>query len=545
LTSTQGRIATEFSGTAEMRTFDLQGNPVPVEAHQLTRGSDFYDFFDFGNLVGDPTLVTVLDTQYYADTLVWNTPLLPPEDGQPFLHWVPIIFPTTDLNRATLDGAPLSLTGVPSSVINGSAFSAINPAISPGEHTIISPDPVFALVTGFNGGDAYSFMAGTTAPEPPRVSVSHVVLLQKVDTTETCNDFTVIASFATPVLDSEYMISLSVPITFDPAALRLIGFQPGAILTAGNYTVDSGTPGSVTVTISGDPFIAGSDLFRLLFAGLKSVAATVVGNNATPSYCGDDSETLTIQPVTLTILPSVDSTHAVLSVTTASVSLGTQAMADVSLSGLPATLSVLQFDLYLTYNHDVLTYDHADLNGTLTSTWSISTPPAKGITTDTLHFTSPTALSTTPGLLAQLWFNTYVADSTYSPIVVSGSFPGTNGNCPILFLTPDSSALFLGQNVCGDSLLESLLLGQPIVLDRAELLDDGNLHVVIELPTAANVSLSLTDILGRTLWNSSLNCAAGTNDRELALPQNLPSGPLMLRVMDGQNIRSKELMLVK
>ena len=111
LTSTQGRIATIFSGTAEVRTFDLQGNPVQVEAHQLTRGSDFYDFFDFGNLVGDPTLVSVLDTQYYTDTLVWNTPLLPPENGQPFLHFVPIVVPTADLSRSTIDGTPLSLTG--------------------------------------------------------------------------------------------------------------------------------------------------------------------------------------------------------------------------------------------------------------------------------------------------------------------------------------------------------------------------------------------------------------------------------------------------
>lgn len=548
LTSTQGRIATIFSGTAEVRTFDLQGNPVQVEAHQLTRGSDFYDFFDFGNLVGDPTLVSVLDTQYYTDTLVWNTPLLPPENGQPFLHFVPIVVPTADLSRSTIDGTPLSLTGVPSSIINGSAFSAINPAISPGEHTIISPDPLFALVTGFNGGDSYSFMAGTTAPEPPRVNVSHAVLLQ-ADSAPVCNDFIVNATFATPILSPENVISLTVPITYDPAALLLIGFQPGAILRNGNYTVDSSTPGYVTVTISGKPFITGSDLFQLLFQGSKSVGVTVVGNNATPSYCGDDSETLTIQPVTLTILPSVDSTHAVLTIHTSTVSLGTQAMADVSLSGLPASVSVLQFDLYLTYNHDVLTYDHADLNGTLTETWP---PPTDtlGIATDTLHFTSPAALSSTPGLLAQLWFRTYVADSSYSPITVSGSFPGTNGNCPILYLTPDSSALFLGQKVCGDTLLEGFLLGQPIVLDRAELLDDGNLHVVIQLPIAANVNLSLTDILGRTLWTGILNGTAGTNDREFALPQNLPSGPVMLRassttLKDGQNIRSKELMLVK
>ncbi len=684
--STNGRITAEFSGTAEIRTFDLQGNPVRVEAHQLTRGSDFYDFFDFNDLAGDPTLVSVPDTQYYSDTLLWNTPNLPPDPntGETFEHFVPIVCLTADLGTTTIDGTPLSLTGTPSSVINGSRFSAINPGISPGVHEIISPDPLYALIAGFNDGDSYSFLAGTTAPEPPRDTVSHTVILQ-ADSAQSCDDFIVSATLAPTAQDSEYMISLTVPITYDPTVLHLVGIQPGAILTSGNYSVDSSTPGFVTVTIFGDAFITGSNLFKLIFEGWRSVTATTVGKNATPSYCGDDSEILAIQPVTFAvaptpdsldrqfvislttanpcqpftitittdsivtqsdafvlanvevqfhtatehfisstggallknviynesgqatgdyqlnvpapstlsgsdsllalnfdpqfvstsdtmllriaylecgdtlfrnftlifpIVPAADSGHAMLTVTTSSVTLGNQAEAVVNLSGLPATANVLQFDLYITYNHDLLKYDHTDLTGTLTSTWPLPAPPTVGISTDDLHFTSLAPLGTVPGTLAQIWFNTFVADSSYSPITVSGSFPGTNAACPVVFVTPDSSALFLGQNACGDSLLREALLKQPITIDRAEILGDNTLHIVIETPIAANVNLSLTDILGRTLWSGNVNCTAGTTDQQLALPENLPTGPLMLRasstmLVDGQNIRSRELMLVR
>ena len=59
---------------------------------------------------------------------------------------------------------------------------------------------------------------------------------------------------------------------------------------------------------------------------------------------------------------------------------------------------------------------------------------------------------------------------------------------------------------------------------------------MIETPIAANVNLSLTDILGRTLWSGNINCTVGTTDQQLPLPANLPTGPLMLRMMDGQNI---------
>ncbi len=665
--STNGRLVASFPGTAEIRIFDAQKRPILAEAHQLTRGNDF-------GYIGDPTLVTVLDTAYYTDTLVWNTPKL----TGAFENWVPIICPTADLGQATLDGTPLSSTGAQSSVIGNGEFSAINPSVQPGEHLIISPDPIFAIVAGFDAADAYSFVAGTAGSPIPRDTITHTIVLH-ADSAQTCSDVIVKTSFAVPVLASENLISLTIPITYDPSTLHLVGIQPGAILMAGNYTVDSSTPGFLAVTIYGDPFITGSDLFGMIFEGWKTVAATTVGNASAPTYCGDDSETMVIQPVTFRIAPSPDAfdrqflvsnttaavcepltivittdsivtqsdgfilsgigvnfntstehfmsatggalltnvfftqsgqasgnymlqvpapdplsgsdslivfqfdpqmvsagdtiririfylrcgdtlsreltvgfpvvrkndtTHTVLTVSTSSVSLGDQALVDVGLSGLPATANIEQFDLYLTYNHDLLLYDHADLNGTLAATWP---PPTfdTGRTTDTLQFTSLAPLPSAAGILAHLWFKTFVADSSYSPIAVTSSLVGTNSGCQIVFVSPQASTMFQGQDLCGDSVLRSGLLRQPIAIDRAQITAYGDLELALELLVPSNISLSLTDILGRVVWSEAINGAAGSNGSEFVLPQNIPNGPLMLRVSDGLTYRSRELLLVK
>ncbi len=666
--STNGRLTAEFSGTAEIHTFDLQNNPVKVEAQQLSRGS-YYSFIN-----GDPTLVTVLDTADYTDTILWNTPPIPtdPMTGQTFQHWVPIICPTADLPRATLDGTPLALTGARASVINGSAFSAIDPSVNAGEHRLVSPDPIFALVTGFNNGDAYSFMPGTVGTEPRRDTIAHTLLL-RADPAQTCDDFTIAVTLATPIQDSEYLISLTIPITYDPSTLHLIAVQPGAIPNDGNYTVDSSTPGFLTVTIYGHPIITGSDLFKIVFEGWKSVAATSVGKNATPSYCGDDAETLTMLPVTFAVAPTpdslerrllfatnnasicqpftivittdslvrlsdhlvlakieatfdaarehfigskrgplltnvfytesgqamgdyqllvtsppvlsgsdslialqfdpqaisasdmihvrifylecgdtltrdttlifpvlqnVDTAHTMLTIVTSSVSLSDQALADIAISGLPGTADVKQFDLYLRYDHDVLTYDHTDLSGTLTGTWPMPTNTL-GVATDTLHFTSLVKLGTVQGALAHVWFRTYVADSSYSPIAVGSSFIGTNAGCPTIFTAPEVSTLFVGENLCGDSLLRGFLESKPL-FDVESIVPNpasGNITVSLARQTASPIAYELYDALGQRIL-------AGPDVRGTSLQldvSGVPSGIYYLRFSAEGYVQSRSI----
>jgi hypothetical protein len=288
-TSSNGRLAIQFRGTLEIHTLDSNGNPFPVEAHQLTRDASYCV-----SGTGDPSLVTILDTSYYADTALWNTPSLD------FSHCVPIICPTADLGTATLDGTPLDQLGAVSTVINGSGYSAINPQVQAGLHEIVSPDPIFAISAGFFFTDAYTFIAGTAGTRIP--PLQHAVVLQ-ADSAMTCKGFTdtVTASLATPILSTEEVNSLTLTMTYDPTTMELIGFVPLAVLTKVSYTVDTSNPGTVTIQVVGAPLITGSQLFQLIFQGLKTNVATNLGiNGGATTMCGD-FENLSGTPFSLVV----------------------------------------------------------------------------------------------------------------------------------------------------------------------------------------------------------------------------------------------------
>ncbi len=293
ISSIHGRLVDTFSRTAEIHVVDGVGDPFPVEAQQLTRS---FSYCDSGS--GDPSLVGVLDTAAYADTLLWNTP------PYFFSHSVPIICPTADLGSATLDGKVLSQWGN-SSVINGSRYSAINPPVMMGLHRIVSPDPVFAVPAGFYVADAYSFMAGTVGTEVPHDTASHVLLLQ-ADSARTCSDFDVTASVEPPILASEGMLIFTVSVRYDPSKVHLLEIIPADIPDNASYTVDTSTPGRITITVRGTPLIAGSNLFRFVFEGWRTTASTSIGFDGI-SICGDDSELVTGRDVSLAISPSQDS----------------------------------------------------------------------------------------------------------------------------------------------------------------------------------------------------------------------------------------------
>ncbi len=307
-TSTNNRLVATFYGTAEISTFDNSG-PVAVEAHQLSRGSYFSTDF---NQTSDPTLVTVLDPKYYSDTMIWNTPALDTA-SEIWEHWVPIVCPTTDLSAITLDGTSLSLTGAVPSVINGSIYSAINPSLVPGPHTLIAPNPIFALVTGFAGADAYSFIPGGASVQPPQDTAIHKIQLV-ADTANVCSEFGVTASLVPPIVPDtahqgeENVMSLTIPISYDPAMMHFLRVEPHAVLLGNvQYSVDSSTPGLVLITIAGMPFIEGSDLFRVVFEGRKKTAATAIGTNSTGLFgCGDASEKLSLIPITIPIGGELD-----------------------------------------------------------------------------------------------------------------------------------------------------------------------------------------------------------------------------------------------
>jgi hypothetical protein len=294
--SVNGRIALSFDGNLEIHTQDGQGNAFPVEAHQLSRSYSFCD-----SSMGDPSLVSVLDISYYADTVLWNTPSFI------FSHSVPIICLTSDLGTAKLDGTPLNQLGVNSSVINGSSYSAIDPPVRPGLHKIISPDPIFAISAGFFQADAYSFIPGTAGARQPEDSTEHVVVLQ-ADTARTCTQFDVTGSLGTPIQTTEGVITFTITVTYDPSTLHLVGIVPLTLLTNATYTIDTSIAGTVKISVMGNPLITGDSLFHFVFEAWKTTASTTVAlNSGATTICADDSEIITGNAAIFPVLPTKDS----------------------------------------------------------------------------------------------------------------------------------------------------------------------------------------------------------------------------------------------
>jgi hypothetical protein len=663
--SSSNRLTLEFSGTAEIVT------SVPTEMTQLARGSSK----TFAG-ISDPTMVTILDTSLYADSMIFVSPHF---NGSPFQHWAPIIYPTASANQIMLDGRPLTNYIEPTSIIHGSTFSAITPSMNMGIHTLYSPVPIFALGTGFDNADAYSFIAGTTAPYVPHDTIHHSLLL-KPEPAQTCSDFGVVVSLDSSIGPLENVISIEVPITYDPATLLFVDVEPLAVLQSATYTVDSTAPGILIVNIFGTPIISGKDLFRIVFAGKRATGSTMLNTSVTINACGESVERITSGPIAFSVAPGVealrrallaqsttaticqpltillstdsivapsdglvpiqievtydtsvqkfvqsipgalftnvfytesgqiagdyllhvttpqtvsgsdtllllklqpvtgdsnvtihakityllcgdtvtkdlvlnypvvvpiDSAHTTMTISTVPVTYGNPTSADVTLSGLPNTANVTHFDLYLTYNHDVITYSGAVLGGTLTSGWTVSSSVSIDPNTDKITFTSNGGPLGVSGILAHLLFQTFISDSSSTPIHVSSSLPSANGGCEILYQSPAASTLFLGKELCGDSILRAFLERQVIVIQNAQQSPSGDLDVTLQAGQTEDVSYTITNTLGQPIASGTVHCTPGVQNVLIPLPSGLASGAYILRVESNRAIASRKILLVR
>ena len=352
--SANNRLWAEFFGPAEIKAFDVNGTPIPVEMVQLTRGSTYASSGE-----SDPTMVTILPQSFYSDTMLWNAPHIVEPDLSGFANWAPIIYPTAAFDKILLDGQPLSsipvakLFGGQSQILSPT-MSAINPSVDEGVHTLVSPVPIFALATGFQSADAYSFIPGTTAASVPQITAHHTIVLTP-EAAMACSDFGVNASLDTPMALNEFVSSLLISIRYDPTTISLVGFEPHAVLTQGTYHVDSTTPGIIKVSVVGLPLV-GRDLFRIVFAGSRTAASTTIGANSNVEACGDAIETDVINPISFAVVRSTDSLHRALALRVSpakicsplSIAILTDSIIGVNDNFIPLRVEVL-FDTSLIY----------------------------------------------------------------------------------------------------------------------------------------------------------------------------------------------------
>jgi hypothetical protein len=154
LGTSNGRSVIYFKGPARIEASEF------IYVQQLAKGSELEL-----NGLSDPTMVTVLDSTSWSDTLLWQTP--PASAQESFTHYVSLVYPLSSQSQIFLDGRSLDSLQPSQSLIEGSIMRSVVKQIDSGAHIITSPVPVFAVANGWSIADGYSFLPGTMGSFPP------------------------------------------------------------------------------------------------------------------------------------------------------------------------------------------------------------------------------------------------------------------------------------------------------------------------------------------------------------------------------------------
>ena len=127
---------------------------APAFCHLLTPGVTRV-------LISDPSMVAILPSHLYFDTVSWYTPKFL-NGGMPFYQTVNVI--SKNFSSARINGKPLTSAGS-SAQISGTDHFVTQIVVTPGNYLLTSGEPFFAIVSGFFSADAYSFIPmGQHAP---------------------------------------------------------------------------------------------------------------------------------------------------------------------------------------------------------------------------------------------------------------------------------------------------------------------------------------------------------------------------------------------
>jgi len=207
---------------------------------------------------------------------------------------------------------------------------------------------------------------------------------------------------------------------------------------------------------------------------------------------------------------------------------------------------VKQFDLFLTYDHDVMQLIRVDQSATLTEAWP--TPGMHiGMLTDTLSFSNTLASLGMQGPLAHLLFRTYVTDTSATSLVLTSTLPGTLANCPTIFST-GTTGLFEGKGLCGDSLFRHVMAGEKIVIQSIRVEGGGataSLVVTIQSPIEQMVDITIVDLLGRPIWSGKVHIYPGHQQIRVALPIAVASGEYIFRLEAERHAVSRAVLVGK
>jgi hypothetical protein len=521
-----GRVQLQVSSPLHIKT------TVPVQCHLFSQGSDAA----FGQL-SDPSMVTVLPIDRYNDTLLWATP------NQPFLNnYISVIFPTSSLSQILLDGIGLSFRGTVTAIPN-SPMSAFIGEVNPGRHFITSPQPIFGIASGFDVADAYTFGTGSVAPAVPEVLISKAVHFEELDTAVLCQEFSIDVKSDSAFAASDNIVALQFNVQYDPTALQLRGLTKNPLLAGTVITVDTTTAGTVKLTATGSIQGNAGSLFTLRFlaiapnpsvTNLQSSFTITSGGDCAPAVATNSPTSLVVNTV-----QHIDREFVTFSLDAGSTVFGNIDTATIRIGTLSKNSSVQRVVFLLRYDHDVLKYVSIDQTASLTQGWTVAETNIDA-QTDQFIFTSKTDSLSGPGIIAKIFFKSYVSDSAIKPMTLTSTLSSTRF-CALDVLASDTMSYFVGRDLCGDGLLHDLLSKRSIGIES--IIPNPTSHtfvVVLHSPTEATATLSLYSLLGEEVWTNTTHLTGSGSERVVcSIPTSVASGSYILRAASSGGVSSR------
>ncbi len=515
------------------------------QMYQVTKPAQCYEFSDGADVqfgIGDPSMVTVLPRNQYVDTAFWFTPDFT-SYGSPFDHYASVIYPTASESSVLFDGAPIASISNPRPIAS-SAFSGTVAGIRPGVHTITSPVPIFAIAAGFTSADSYSFIAGTTSSKLP-VDTIPTPLSITTSQAKTCRTFDAIV--ITSFHKRDEISSAVINLTYDPSLLTLVSVKLGPTAQGGQWTTDASIPGKIMISSAClKSFTDSGVIANLTFStgptvtttSLKGIITELGGEYIYGDFAGSAIKIIDIQEIRDTIKAafSLDAGHTRFS------ELDT---ATVHVTSVPGE-AVNEIDLFVSYDHDLLLLQNADLKNTLLS----GTIPNQLIkidqVTDEIRIPIlPPMTFVSPGIIARLIFSTFISDSTSANITLHGVMRNSRP-CPLDILADQVSSEFIGTDTCGYRALRTIMRNEPFKINSI-IPNPSNgsftLNINRHLFGGDALHISLIDMLGNEIWATDYASGSIHQIISCSLAPSVTNGAYFLRVSSDGHTETQKVII--
>jgi hypothetical protein len=506
---------------------------APAICHLLTAGYQNYP-------TSDPSLAPVLPRRAWDDTLLWYAPDFPSTFGF-VVNSVSLVYPTADSDRIYIDADPITVYPVRREISN-SPYSILTTSIPSGLHRIVSPVPVFSMMSGFDYAEAYMSVTTGIAPPLPR-SVSRQLLISS-DTAKTCRSFTSSVSLVDPVIVSEGVYQFILTFTYDSKLMTPTVITPSSSI-ASISTIENSSPDTIRLTIqSTTPLSLSGELLAVTFDVFKVPQQTVLRASSAeseldfaylPNRRGVGQETIQIYE-------SRGVVDARLSIVLRSVGLGDTTTGQLYLETTMAdTLSELR--VRVRYDHDVMTIYSVKTTSTILAGWNVVINKIDD-ETDEFVYTHPNggALVKGKGILGFLKATTYVTDTNATDIALSGFFTSASP-CPLDVHALDTTGKFVGLDECGDQYLHEYMKGIPMSIVKivpSPMRENVSVTLAHKLSLSTVINVSMIDMLGNTVWQTQKYSNSGPiQDINFTLPSSVASGSYIIALTaEGQRVSS-------